>query len=342
MHSFDRGLAVAPSNLFGRSMRALGWLSVSLIACVQTVAAQSAEPTTPSTPATAASQPSSTDATSAGAAQPGPSTPPPAAEPVVPPPPAPPPPPAVPVDYGEKVSLDQPKEDTTSLNASAGGSLNTGNTKAYQANVGADFRLIRRPFGLAANAAFAYGRADVVGDNLSTWSETVKNLNAKVRGDLFLTSMDALFLASAFRWDPFAGIARRNQGQVGYARYFLSEEKHRFWGEFGYDLTGDRYTQIAGKAAPDPRSAVVHSARVFIGYDNQLNESVTYITGAEVLFDLQKASDYRFNWDNALRSSLGGSFKLELKLRLAYDHVPAPGATPLDTATLVSILYTLL
>ena len=69
--------------------------------------------------------------------------------------------------------------------------------------------------------------------------ETVKNLNAKLRYDYYLTLMDALFVAIVLRWDEFAGLDLRVQGQLGYLRNFLRKDGHRFWGEVGYDLTVD-------------------------------------------------------------------------------------------------------
>lgn len=245
---------------------------------------------------------------------------------------------------GEKPLYERPKNDTTSLNASAGGSFNTGNTRSYQITAGGEFRLVRNPHGVGASVAFAYGRADAPADTSDRMLETIKNLNAKARYDFFLTQNDALFLATGFRWDPFAGIKRRNQGLLGYLRYFVVEEKQRFWGELGYDLTSDSYQQLPMQDPPDPRNKIFHSARAFLGYDNQLNEAVTYLGGLEVLLDVETPKHVRLNFDNALRSALGGAFKLELKFRLAADSTARSdrGAAPIDTATLISLLYTLI
>jgi hypothetical protein len=244
----------------------------------------------------------------------------------------------------EKPLYERPKNDITSLNASAGASFNTGSTRAYQLTAGGDFRLVRNPHGVGASVAFAYGRADVAQDTSDRMLETIKNLNAKARYDFFLTLYDAVFLATGFRWDPFAGIDRRNQGLLGYLRYFVVEKKQRFWGELGYDLTSDRYRQLPMQEPPNPRSTLFHSARLFVGYDNQLNEAVTYLGGVELLVDVEKPKHVRVNFDNALRSALNGDFKLELKFRLAADGTARRDrrAPPIDTATLISLLYTLI
>jgi putative salt-induced outer membrane protein YdiY len=328
-------------------------LCAALLACLAFVNGVRAQaepaPVEPSTPAVGSD---TAPAPSAKPADPPPSAAAPTApaEPPAPPPPPPPPPPPLgpppaPGSFAEKVVYEPPKDDVTTLTASGGGALNGGNTNSYAVNVGANFQLIRQPHGFTAFAAFAYGVADLPGggDNLEP---IVRNLNAKARYDFFMSRLDALFLATVFRWDPFAGIDRRNQGQIGYLRYFLREDKHRFWGEIGYDLTSDNLGPVEGvpdAALPADESVIVHSARLFAGYDNQLNASLTYLGGLEALFNVEESKDVRLNFSNALRSAIAGDFSLELKLTLAFDNVPATtDAKKLDTTLLVNVIYQLL
>jgi putative salt-induced outer membrane protein YdiY len=248
-----------------------------------------------------------------------------------------------------------PDDDTTSLAASLGGTLNTGNTRSWQLTTGSDFKLVRSQHSFGANAAFAYGRADVADDGTDAFQDTVKNLNAKLRYDYFLTDYDALFIAALFRWDEFAGLDARVSGQVGYLRVFFKAPKHRLWGEIGYDLTYDNYhpdplpnpdfdpvMPVAGVPEFLDGSDVVHSVRVFVGYENEINEAITYVGGVEGLFNVEETDDVRVNLDNALRSSIAGNFKLELKFSLKYDNVPVPGSRKTDTATVISVLYQLI
>jgi putative salt-induced outer membrane protein YdiY len=244
------------------------------------------------------------------------------------------------------VSHEAPKGDVTSLSASGGGALNGGNTNSYSVNLGADFTLIRQPHGFSAHVAFAYGVADLPTDTSDDLEPIVRNLNAKARYDFFVSQMDAVFLATAFRWDPFAGIDRRNQGQIGYLRYFYRQEKHRFWGEVGYDLTSDDYGPVEGKpdaALPAEEEQIIHSARLFVGYENQLNPAITYLGGLEGLFNVEKSKDVRVNFSNALRSAIAGNFSLELKLTFAFDNEPATiDAKKLDTVALLNLIYQLI
>jgi putative salt-induced outer membrane protein YdiY len=246
----------------------------------------------------------------------------------------------------EEVKVDAFQADVTTLTANIGAAFNTGNTEAWQINTGSDFGLVRDRHGLGIGMAFAYGRANVATDTSDAMVDTVRNLKARARYDFFLTPMDALFLAGVYRWDTFAGLDTRVQGQLGYMRNFFKEEKHRFWGELGYDITYDNYDPDP-LLDPDtmavlPGDDVVHSVRAFLGYDNQINEQVTYLTGFEGLLNVEDTDDLRLAWDNALRSSIGGGFQLELKFSLAADLQPVAGTKKLDTTTLVNLLYTML
>lgn len=249
--------------------------------------------------------------------------------------------------HNEEVKAELFQADVTALNASVGGAFNTGNTEAWQLNTGSVFDLVRGRHGLGLSMSFAYGRANVAGDGTDDMLDTVRNLKARGRYDFFLTPMDALFLAAAYRWDTFSGLDARVQGQVGYLRNFFKEEKHRFWGELGYDVTYDNYDP---DPLPDPATMgafldgddVVHSARLFLGYDNQINEQVMFLTGVEGLLNVENLDDFRLAWDSALRSAIGEGFNLELKFTLLLDTEPVPGAKKVDTATIVNLIYTLL
>jgi putative salt-induced outer membrane protein YdiY len=255
--------------------------------------------------------------------------------------------PAVVEQHSEAVKADAFQEDVTSLNASLGAALNTGNTESWQLNTGSAFGLIRGRHGLTLTMDFSYGRANVADDEVDELVDTVRNLRTKGRYDFFLTPMDALFVASAYRWDTFAGLDARVQGQLGYMRNLFKATDHRFWAELGYDLTYDNYDP---DPLPDPDNIgafldgddVVHSVRGFLGYDNKLNAVLTFATGLEGLLNVEDSKDLRLAWDNALRSAIGGSFQLELKFSLQLDTQPVPGTKKVDTISTVNLIYTLI
>jgi putative salt-induced outer membrane protein YdiY len=175
----------------------------------------------------------------------------------------------------------------------------------------------------------------------------VRNLRTKGRYDFFLTPMDALFVASVYRWDTFAGLDARVQGQLGYMRNLYKATDHRFWAELGYDLTYDNYDP---DPLPDPDNMgafldgddVVHSARGFLGYDNKLNAVLTFATGLEGLLNVEDTKDLRLAWESALRSAIGGNFQLEVKFTLQLDTQPVPGTKKVDTISTVNLIYTLI
>jgi putative salt-induced outer membrane protein YdiY len=249
--------------------------------------------------------------------------------------------------YSQKVNADVFQNDVTTLNFSSGGGVNSGNTQATTLSAGSNFVLVRGHNGLQLAMDFAYGRARVTQDNVERTVDTARNLRSRARYDVFLTPDDALFASAVYRWDTLAGLDARVEGQFGYMRNFYRADAHRFWGELGYDLTYDNYDP---DPLPDPTTPgaflsgheVVHSVRAFLGYDNHLNAAVTFLTGFEALFDVEKAKDVRLNWDVALRSSLASRLQLEVKFSLQFDNQPVPGKLDLDTQTRINLIYQLI
>jgi putative salt-induced outer membrane protein YdiY len=249
--------------------------------------------------------------------------------------------------YSEKAVAEAFQHDLTAANASVGASLNTGNTDSMQLNVGAGFQMVRGHHGLSLNMDFAYGRANLPNDMLDREVDTVRSLRTRGRYDLFMTPMDALFLAGSYRWDPFAGLDAREDGQIGYLRNIFKEDKHRLWGELGYDLTYDNYDP---DPLPDPNNpgrflkghAYTHSARLFFGYDNRINAAVQLLTGVEGLLNVEQPKDFRFNWDLALRSAIIGRLQVELKFSMQLDTQPVPGHRDLDMQTRANLIYTMI
>ncbi|MEM9188900.1 MAG: DUF481 domain-containing protein, partial [Myxococcota bacterium] len=124
-----------------------------------------------------------------------------------------------------------------------------------------------------------------------------------------------------------------------------------------YDVTIDNYNYDTvdgddGSPMPDQRfqDDVVHSARLYVGYINQLSENVRYRTGVEGLLNLEEPEDLRLNWDNALAVAIAGNLQAELKFTLLFDNRPPGAETPdptddaekVDTTTTLNLVYTLL
>lgn len=274
---------------------------------------------------------------------------------------------ADPAQLTERVNTERPEEDTTSWALSAGGTFASGNTQSYAVNAGTNLSLIRGRHGIGASWTFVMGGANLPDDMVDEYVLTARNSNARLRYDFYLTKNDALFVALAHRWDTFAGLDTRLQLQAGYMRNFLNVEKHRAWGEIGYDLTYDNFdperrldpdqSGLMECMGADPLTApdvclaegtqIVHAARIYLGYDNQLSEAVRFLAGLEALLNLQEIEDLRLNFDAALQSTIAGNLQVEIKFKLLFDNVPALRADgtsfeAVDTLTTVSLIYTLL
>lgn len=238
-----------------------------------------------------------------------------------------------------------PGEDELAWTASAGGTLNTGNTKQWNTNAATTFRYASRYHLVDATAQFNYGRAVLLDAPEEGFRDTVRKFSSRARYGYHLTHYDALFVGTGFRWDTFAGLEARVQGQAGYLRYFLRADAHRLWGEVGYDFTYDNFypnplRDEMGFILPGSRR--VHSGRVFLGYENRLNAAVSFLTGAEVLVSILQPENTRLRWDNALTSQLVDRFAVELRFLLEYENLPPAGRVKLDTTTLVNLVVTLI
>jgi putative salt-induced outer membrane protein YdiY len=242
---------------------------------------------------------------------------------------------------------DAPTEDVMTGALSAGGVLNTGNTSAATFSAGGNFRVVRGRNAFEIESTFNLGAADATPDDGNrNYDLNARNWNSRARYDRFFTDNDAAYLSSRHRWDTFAGLDTRAQFQLGYLRNFYKVENHRFWGEVGFDLTWDNVHNVN-----DDRDTTV-AGRVFLGYQNHLNEHVEWLANVEVLPSFMDAQDVRINADTTLRVAVATRLQLELQFKMQYDNVPvvltqAMGADPaivaqkLDTQTTIRLVYNL-
>jgi len=236
-------------------------------------------------------------------------------------------------------------KDTLEAKIAAGGLAATGNSRSLAATASGDFRIRRAANQFSAAAAVNYARA--AADRDSSVETTVQNEQGRVRYDRFLTDRLALFLALSARHDRFQGLDLRLNLDPGVAYYVIDEKAHQLWGELGYDLqydvrNDDALAVAAAAGDPQEETETRHSARAFVGYDNKLNEAVTFKTGLEYLQGLDSTENWRLNWDAALTSQIAGNFSLSTTFSLKYDHNPLPEVETLDTVTAISLVYQLL
>jgi putative salt-induced outer membrane protein len=174
----------------------------------------------------------------------------------------------------------------------------------------------------------------------------MENYQGKLRYDRYVSEQVSLFLSFSGRRDRFQGLDVRLNMDPGLAYYFVQEEKQRLWGELGYDLQYDvrRDDAIAAAAADGTnlgKTKVRHSARGFLGYHTNVNEHVSFDSGAELLLGIPATENWRLNWTNSLTVALDTRFSLGASFNLRYDHNPLPGVEKLDTLTAMNLICTL-
>jgi putative salt-induced outer membrane protein len=183
--------------------------------------------------------------------------------------------------------------------------------------------------------------------------DNVQNFQGKARTErVFFTDWTA-FLGVQGRNDKFQGLDLRLQIDPGIGYYFINEPKHLLWAEIGYDylhdirnddaiIVRDPMTMIPTGAPPLDKTMSVHSGRLFLGYNNQINEAVTFNLGLEYLQGLSDTDIHRFNGDAKITSKLAGGFSLSTSFSVRYDNKPLPNKEKLDTVTALNLVYKLL
>ena len=158
-----------------------------------------------------------------------------------------------------------PREDPDKSNwtIALGGTLNTGNTRTFALSANTHLQLKRHAHQLTADVTGIYGLAavrDATTNVFGGWDPNAGNIFGQLRYDFFMTTDDALVIAVQGRHDRFAGLEGRVQGQVGYLRNFVDEEKHRLWAEAGYDLS--TWTKRPGRPTIDVSTERGHSPKI--------------------------------------------------------------------------------
>lgn len=245
--------------------------------------------------------------------------------------------------HSEHVTDAAPSTDETAWTLQLGAILNTGNTRSFAINGGSKLAIKRSQNVFAAEVAGTYGRAsvrDVDTDEFGPSLVNTETIFVKGRYDRFFSEMDAAFVSAGYLHDRFAGLDSRVQGQVGYLRNFFKwcEGKHRFWGEIGYDLTLDNFEP----ETVDPGTATLHSARLFLGYDNHLYDHVTFLTGLEALFDVEDLDNVRLASVSELRSKIMDKLQFSVQFALRLDNVPVENRDKVDTTTTLNLIYSLI
>jgi putative salt-induced outer membrane protein len=253
-------------------------------------------------------------------------------------------------------------KDASELSISAGAIESTGNAQLFAGTGAGKLRLRRAENQLSAAVALNYARSGAPGVPTET---TVDNEQALVRYDRFLGDV-ALFLQSQARRDRFQGLDVRLNVDPGVGYYFVNEKESLFWVEGGYDfdfdvrredartvLGADNNPVLGPDGNPEllSKTQTVHSARVFVGYEQALESGFKLSAGLEYLQAVYATNlpagtsttdVYRVNGIAAGTAKILGNLALSLAFTGRYDHAALPGKERLDTMTSASLVYTFL
>lgn len=253
----------------------------------------------------------------------------------------------------EAEAVEEEDTDVTDLTVSAGGLLSTGNARSVAATGALNFRLRRDRHQFTTVFAGNYGAAAQAIDQ--GYEPNVANLQGRARYDVFFAKRWSAFLMVTGRNDRFQGLDLRVNVDPGVAFHILTKKNHRLWTEAGYDFQYDvrRYDSIIEKddmgvpvldmdgntIQTSDKTAVVHAARLFVGYSNHINETVSFDTGLEYLQSVTEGKTFRMNWDNAITAQLVNNLSISGTFTLRYENNPLPDVRKLDTITAMNLVY---
>jgi putative salt-induced outer membrane protein len=244
--------------------------------------------------------------------------------------------------------LAEDSKDTTTLKLTLGGFVSQGNSRTVALTGAADYFLRRNVSAFSALAAVNYGRSAPGADE--AYATTVENYQARLRYDYFFATSVAGFLSVSARRDRFQGLDLRLNIDPGFAYYFIDEKGHRLWAELGYDLQYDLRDQdfiddAVAAALPEAlvidKTEVRHNVRAFVGYDNQLTDTLKFGAGLEYLQNVTSAENARLNFDASLTAQLNQDFSVATTLSVKYDNNPLPGVEKTDIITALNLVYTM-
>jgi putative salt-induced outer membrane protein len=237
-------------------------------------------------------------------------------------------------------------KDSATLELTAGGFISQGNARTIAVTAAADYFLRRGRSQLSVLGAYNYGRSAPGAGEPS--EKTVENYQANVRYDNFVSGALAGFAGVSARRDTFQQLDLRLNFDPGLAYYFIDEKNHRFWAELGYDLQYDvRTDEVVDAAALDPevedldKTEVRHSARLLVGYANQMTDAVKFNASVEYLQDVTETENARLNLDTGLTSQLNSAFSVAVTLSVRYDNNPLPAVEKTDVISALNLVYTL-
>lgn len=227
---------------------------------------------------------------------------------------------------------------------SAGGLSSTGNSRlvAFTGAGNMDWRGGANGFG--ASVVGNYGRSAPPGGDMKT---TTENAQGRVRYDRYLIEDASVFMLVTGRHDKFQGLAFRLNLDPGFKYLFVNRPKTQLWAEAGYDFQYDTRIESARLVFDDmgmlidtlPKHETDHSARLFLGFRHNFNDTTTLSNGIEYLQSFVDGKRRRFNYDILFTAKFWDNLALGVGFNARYDNDPLPDKEKLDTTSTLSLVY---
>jgi putative salt-induced outer membrane protein YdiY len=247
--------------------------------------------------------------------------------------------------FAAQVKEDERKtaSDASEAALNAGGLFMSGNSRSVSMTAGAKLRLRRNvhQFGAGFFGNYARGGKPV--------EDTAANLQGLARYDYFFADSLTVFLQATGRHDKFQGLDFRLTIDPGVAAYLIDTKKQRAWVEAGLQIQYDARstsTLAAGNAgavgSSIDSSATFANARFYVGYENQLYDTVSFTSGVEYIQNLHESvSRYRLNLDAGIKARLSDKFSLATLYTMRFENQPLPTVEKADSIASVNLIYTL-
>ncbi len=232
----------------------------------------------------------------------------------------------------------------TTASVSAGGLSSTGNSRlvAFTGAGNVDWRGGANGFG--ASVVGNYGRSAPPGGDMQT---TTENAQGRLRYDRYVIEDASVFMLVTGRHDKFQGLAFRLNLDPGFKYLFVNRPKTQLWAEAGYDFQYDTRMENARLVLDDmgmvidtlPKHETDHSARLFLGFRHNFNDTTTLSNGIEYLQSFVDGKRRRFNYDILFTAKFWDNLALGVGFNARYDNDPLPDKEKLDTTSTLSLVY---
>ena len=259
-----------------------------------------------------------------------------------------PPPEATKVAKGPEGVWDAPKltqaPEGVVASVSAGGLSSSGNSRLIALTGSGAFDSRVGDNGLGASLVGNYGRSAPPDGDMEP---TAENAQGRLRYDRYLLDEASVFALFTGRHDRFQGLKFRFNVDPGFKYLFVNRPTTALWGEVGYDFQYDIRTD-EGREVRDEDGVLIerleatttdHSARVFLGFRHNFNDTTAVSNGIEYLQSFVDSKRYRANYDVLFTAKVWGDLALGVGFSARFDNAPLPEKEKLDTSSSLSLVY---